>query len=127
MINNITELATAKGYSLVLWNSRSLLNKIEELDRLAMLGKPDFIAITESWLNPLIDTELVDIDGYNVHRFDRTIESGKTSGGGLLFYYLDDTRCIPLNNLSYCDRHIEMLFVQLSLPRSKKIYYGLVY
>ena len=87
MINNLEELKTCKGHITVIWNARSLLAKIEEVDRIALQAEPSFIGITESWLNTTIDSSLIRIDGYNTHRSDRTENSGKKSGGGLIWYY----------------------------------------
>ena len=82
MISTLEDLAKCKGHTTVIWNARSVLNKIEEVDRIAILAKPSFIGITESWLNETIDNDLVNIDGYNIHRTDGTIASGKKGGGG---------------------------------------------
>ena len=99
MISTLEELAKCKGHISVVWNARSVLNKIEEVDRIALSAKPSFIGITESWLNDNIDSSLVSIDGYNIHRADRTIASGKKGGGGLLWYYNKEVivhRCLPI-------------------------------
>ena len=114
MIHNLTDVAKAKGLSLIAWNARSVLNKIEEVDRLAIQAKPDFICITESWLNNTIDSAQVEIDGYNLHRSDRTVASGKLSGGGLLMYYNSKLQCVPIETLSFCDRNVEISFLQLT-------------
>ncbi len=77
MIANLEELNTCKGHISVIWNARSLLPKIEEVERIATQAEPSFLGITESWLNTSIDSSLVKIDGYNIHRSDRTEDSGK--------------------------------------------------
>ena len=66
MIDKLEDLSKCKGHTTLIWNARSLLPKIEEVERLVIKAKPDFIGITESWLKPLIDDELVQIDGYNL-------------------------------------------------------------
>ncbi len=85
MISTLNDLTTCKGHISVIWNSRSLLNKIEEIDRIAIEASPSFIGITETWLNDTIDNSLIEIDGYNIHRADRTEASGKRGGGGDYF------------------------------------------
>ncbi len=127
MIDKLEDIATCKGHTTIIWNARSLLPKIEEVERLVIKAKPDFIGITETWLKPIIDDELVQIDGYNHTRFDRTEASGKTSGGGLMWYYNDRLHCEVLTELNYCDRNIELCVIKLILTRTRAIYMGLVY
>ena len=77
LITNLEDLKTCKGHISVIWNARSLLPKIEEVERIVTQAEPSFIGITESWLNTSINSSLVMIDGYNIHRSDRTEDSGK--------------------------------------------------
>ena len=107
MINTLEELATCKGHISVVWNARSLLNKIE-VDRIAMLTEPSFIGITETWLNGNIDSSQVRLDGFNTLRADRTEASGKKRGGGLIWYYDSELNCTALPEYTHCDRNIEM-------------------
>ena len=128
MISSLEELAKCKGHISLVWNAISVLNKIEEVDRIAILAKPSFIGITESWLNNSIDSLLVRIDGYNIHRADCTLVSGKKGGGGgLLWYYDKQLNCTPLTEYSYCDRNIEMCLLRLNLTRTRAIYMVLIY
>ena len=85
-------------------------------DRIKIEAKPEVIGITETWLKPYIeDTSF----RYNFHLFDRTEKSGKTSGGGLIFYYKDTLDCQPIPELSFCDRNIEIIFLKLNLVRTR--------
>ncbi len=81
-MTNLSDLENCKGHTTIIWNSRSLLPKIEEIERIVEEAYPDFIGITETWLKPDIGNSSVNIDHYNLHRFDRTAESGKSCGGG---------------------------------------------
>ena len=127
MISTLEDLAKCKGHTSVIWNARSIIDKIEEVDRIAILAKPSFIGITEPWLNDNIDNNLVNIDGYNIHRADRTEASGKKGGGGLLWDYDKELKCTPLPNYTYCDRSIEMCVIRLNLRRTRAIYMVLIY
>ena len=126
-MNDLNSLKNCKGLTTIVWNARSLLPKIEEVERLVEEAGPDFIGITESWLNPNIEDACINIDEYNLHRFDRTVESGKRSGGGLVWYYNSDLNCTPLPEFNFCDRHVEYCVLRLNLIRTRAIYMILVY
>ena len=76
----LPDVRALKGHTYLAWNIRSLLPKIEEIDRISLIGNPRLISICETWLNDNIDSCLIDISGYNNYRFDRTANSGKTRG-----------------------------------------------
>ena len=71
-----------------LLNSRSLLPKlkIDELSILLPQNRSDIAAVTETWLRPDISSELLSIDGYNLHRADRRVGRG---GGVCVFTSID--------------------------------------
>jgi hypothetical protein len=75
-----------------LLNSRSLLPKlkIDELSILLPQNRSDIAAVTETWLRPDISSELLSIDGYNLHRADRRVGRG---GGVCVFTSIDDIPC----------------------------------
>ena len=127
MIEYLSDLAKCKGHTTIFWNARSLLSKIEEIEWLAIEAKPEFIGVVESWLNQGIDDALIELDGYNILRSDRTAESGKKMDGGLLWYYDADTSCTPMPELNYCDRNVELCVLRLNLTRTRAIYMILVY
>ena len=85
---------------MITWNSRSFLPKIEEIERIKILPNPEFIFIIETWLNSNIENSQIDINGYNINRYDGTVESGKVTGGGLVMYYKATFNCTPLNYLN---------------------------
>ena len=126
MIEHLQDLSKCKGHTTIFWNARSVLSKIEEIDRLAIEAKPEFIGV-ETWINPTIDNAQLELDGYNSMRSDRTEASGKKTGGGLLWYYHEDTKCTPMPELNYCDRNIEFCVLRLNLVRTRAIYMVLVY
>ena len=116
-----------KGHTLVAWNARSVLNKIEEVERILLLSNPEFIGICETWLTPNISNDEIELTGYNCIRADRTKDSGKSSGGGLLLYYKHGLKCTPMEDLTLCSPDIEMCWLKLSLTNTRPIYIGLVY
>jgi len=71
---------TASNVACVMFNARSLCNKLVELHYLLYLSKFDILLITESWLHEGITNDLLDPERkFTVLRCDRSV----TSGGGV--------------------------------------------
>ena len=68
-------------FSVLYFNSRSLLPKIDCLRTVAAINSPDCICVVETWLNgDILDNELY-IEGYDILCLDRN-----RYGGGILIY-----------------------------------------
>ena len=63
-------------------NARSLQNKIDELSCELKSNKVDIAIISETWLNEPIPDQLLNIDGYQILRNDKT----NKRGGGVCIY-----------------------------------------
>ena len=50
---------------------RSLRNKINDLSALLLMDSFDIVATTETWLNNDFSDSELQLDGYNIFRFDR--------------------------------------------------------
>ena len=59
------------------------MNKFDDLYPVITNNNVGIACIAESWLNPSIPNEIVDIDGYTCYRRDR--EDGR-KGGGIVCY-----------------------------------------
>ena len=71
-----------------------------------------FIALTETWLKPYITDAMVDIEGYNVFRSDRSTRTG----GGVLLYCHER---IPITNVQrYDDRTCQALLCTYEISNS---------
>lgn len=70
--------------SIIYFNARSLLPKINELQALCLTLDPDVVCITESWLAENIEDLEIEIPGYSCTRLDRD-----RHGGGLVTYIRD--------------------------------------
>ena len=68
--------------SVRLCNARSVFPKIDELRASFLFHPVDFVAVTESWLHADLPDSAVGMDGYDVHRKDR---SGCHGGGVAAF------------------------------------------
>ena len=123
-LNDITGF---KGYTILGWNTRSLLPRIEEVECIIEKADPEIFAICESWLTDKISTSQVDISGYKFIRSDRTANSGKHGGGGVACYYKDKITCTHLPELNICTTYIECLWLKLTLVNTRAIYYGIIY
>lgn len=70
--------------SILFYNARSILLKINELQLLTSLNKPTLISIVESWLSCETTDQELGIDGYQIVRLDRNRH------GGVMFYVSED-------------------------------------
>ena len=78
---NVQGVSSQSGeLSVIYYNARSLIPKIDELRAIAEAKHPDIICIVESWLSDEIqDNELV-ISNYQLARLDRN-----RHGGGIIY------------------------------------------
>ncbi|KAI3359037.1 hypothetical protein L3Q82_015413 [Scortum barcoo] len=82
---------------------KSLDNKLDEL-RSRMVFQRDIkncnvLVFTETWLDPSIPDSAIVPEGLSIHRQDRTINSGKSKGGGV---------CFMVNN-KWCSDDVEII------------------
>lgn len=103
--------------SLLYFNARSILPKIDYLRVICNMYKPDCVCIVESWLScDILDSELC-IDGYNIVRLDRN-----RHGGGVLLFI----NSVFTHNLVFTgspDLELVILTVQLSVPLTIALFY----
>ena len=83
-LDNCRDISKLKGLKFGALNIRSLYRKIDEVGQLLADSKLDFLGLTESWLNSSVLGPELDIDNYNMFRFDRDAGSCKRGGGGIL-------------------------------------------
>ena len=67
--------------SIMYFNARSVLSKLDDLRLMCTLEKPDVVCIVETWLCSDITNNEIAIPEYTVHRLDRN-----RHGGGILIY-----------------------------------------
>lgn len=91
-------------------NVRSLINSFNNFATLITGSNYKVFAVTETWLTPDVDSELVNIPGYNFYRCDRL-----TRGGGVGVYVSNQLNCqlieldIPNND------RIEYIWLKLKI------------
>ncbi len=120
-------MAGFKGITVGHLNIRSINRKLEEVVRILSEGDIELLCITESWLNASVPDDMVSVCGYNLLRQDRTKESGKSTGGGLLVYYKNHLDVSLVEGLQTCTPNTETLWVKLSLKQTRPQYIGVVY
>ena len=133
LINSNTLNANATSYykkislpSLFLSNTRSLVNKIEDLEVVINQNDMDIACITETWLTNNIPNSVVDISGYSLVRIDRSADK---RGGGVCTYIKSSIDFTTIDELN--DSPFESLWVYLRpnrLPRGFSfIIIGIIY
>ena len=73
----------SKGMSVIHMNVRSLIGKMFLIQIMCELYKPDFLCLTENWLNSSQSDMEMNVNNYRTHRKDRGNGSG---GGGIVIY-----------------------------------------
>ena len=105
IFNNLGQL------SVLYYNARSILPKIEELRAVCLTCKPDIICITETWLDDSILNNELFIDNYNIIRHDRD-----RHGGGVMFFVIN---YISYNLVSSGPLDLELIVISVKLCSSK--------
>jgi hypothetical protein len=82
---------------LFLNNTRSLVNKIEELSTTIQWLNPDVAILTETWLSSNITDDLISIPHYSIYRKDRPSDK---RGGGVCIYITNNLKHTPLSYLN---------------------------
>ena len=110
-MTNLGDIRAIKGLKFCHLNVRSIVNKID-LFRLHFSDSDiDIITVSESWLTPDINTSIINMDGYQLYRTDRSGNNlncpVNKKGGGLLVFIKNNlnftvesdpgrcTQCLP--------------------------------
>ncbi len=101
--------------SLFLSNSRSLVNKIDELSGTVSLLSLDIVVITETWLSPNVSNSAINLNGFSIFRRDR--RDGRR-GEGVCVYINHRMPVVHLKELSHPQVESLWLLIKPSrLPR----------
>ena len=114
--------ASSSFLSLVCFNARSVVNKLNVLFSFIWVHKPDVIGITESWARDELPDSLFTPVGYVLFRCDRTTGIG---GGVLLLVRASLRPLTPVCSSSSSDKY-NVVWCTLSLS-SGSILIGCVY
>lgn len=83
-------------------NAQSIINKLEEFERLVAELQPHIVGITETWGNETVSDALLCPNNYDIFRRDRR---GRTGGGVLLLVHkeLRAIPCVGMNDSTFED------------------------
>ncbi|KAK0152118.1 hypothetical protein N1851_006483 [Merluccius polli] len=109
--------------SIFLANVRSLVNKMDELRLRITTNKRimdcNLLIFTETWLNPSVPDNAINLAERNIFRADRTADSGKSKGGGLCIY-VNNAWCTNSSIIeSHCSENAEYLMYSPLIRRVK--------
>ena len=77
----------------MLINAQSICNKNHEFSHLLSIYTPSIVAITESWLHPLMSINFLDVDSkYNIFHRDRD-----SHGGGVCLLVANSIKCVSVS------------------------------
>ena len=114
-----TTTSSNSTFSIVYFNARSLLHKIDYLRLICMNSRPDIVCIVESWMeNEISDAEIA-INGYDVIRADRN-----RHGGGVLIYI---NKTFIHRVIFRGDHELELLIVSVSNCFGRCVCLGVLY
>ena len=120
-------LAKLKGITLSCLNVRGILSKLDSIRLILGRSKVDCLILNETFLTPNIDDSELHIDKYNLHHFDRTKDSGKSHGGGLIIYTHTKYDFITIESSEVCSPAIENVWIKLRLPKARPTYISCFY
>jgi len=119
LLEDETKNFKKKGLHFVHLNCNSLLSKIEEIREFVLQSKPHIICFSESKLDSTVNDEEVAIDDYNLLRHDRT-----RNGGGVACFIRNS---IHFNQRTDFPKDFENIFIDILLPKTTPILFGVVY
>ena len=109
-------------------NAQSLIPKLDEIKLLIENEDQDILFISETWLQPNIQDDLISIKNYNVFRNDKTLNS---RGSGPCIYIKNIFACKKYENIEITDggpsKGIEDVWVSIQASKFKFIIVGVVY
>ena len=113
-----------KGFKIGMLNVRSLWPNLDELR--IHFSDFDVIGICETWLNPTMPSQMINLHKHKLFRLDRT--SGKR-GGGLVIYVSDHLFEFAniIEGFSSSSVDIEQLWIEIKEPNARNKIFGLVY
>ncbi|KAK3513310.1 hypothetical protein QTP70_010000 [Hemibagrus guttatus] len=105
--------------SILLANVQSLENKLDDLRARVKFRRDirdcNLLCFTETWLNPVVsDHAIQPAEFFSVHRMGRTLESGKSRGGGVCLMmnssWCNSASIVPLTRS--CTTNLELLTIK---------------
>ena len=102
--------------SILYYNARSILSKLDNLTAICCASNPDIVCIVESWLSGDISDDEIALSGYSIVRLDRNWHGGGILRSSLSFHV---TVSGPFD--------LEIIFVTIHLSENKSLFWGTFY
>ena len=65
-VTTLEDLSSNKGITTIMWNCRSIYNKMGEIIHIIDTSNADIAIFVESWLTSSVNDNMIDIEGYNI-------------------------------------------------------------
>ena len=114
----VKHITTCK-LSILYYNARSVLPKLDEIKAVCCNCAPDIVCIVESWICGDIGDNEISLPNYSSVRLDRSRHSG-----GILMYINDG---IPFSIVASGPAGLEIIFVSVLLSNNRGVCLGTFY
>ena len=112
-------LPRARGFRVAHLNVRTLVNKMDDIGHLVQDKSFDIFTVSETWLNPTILDNELNLTGYTLVRHDRNVKRG---GGTAI------RNSIPYKYLTeLSDEGCKTCWIEIDRVKCKKLYVCCVY
>lgn len=109
-------LLKARGFTVAHLNTRSIVNKMDDIVLLNQVKPFDIFMVSDTWLNPDISDSEVSLPGYTLARHDRS----EKHGGGTAIFIRDG---IPYKHRTdLTDSTAETCWIEINRPKCKKLF-----
>ena len=123
---DLTTQCLKKGLKVGILNINRLLPHLDQLSITVKALGLNIVCVNETWLNNTVATGEINIDGYNVVRYDRNEQNNEKQSGGGVAIYIEDH--IPYNVRPDIDNNkLEMTWIEVCFPHSRPILIGCIY
>ena len=123
-LTTFDELNAIKGIKMTHLNFCSIVKKIDQLRILLFDSKINVLTFSETWLQPHLHSDLINIEGYQLYRLDRD-PKGKANkrGGGLATFIKNahSSSCEKLDNLDVSNGDMEARWILLHRAHWKNV------
>ena len=102
-------------FSILYYNVRSLLPKLDELMATCLSHKPDIICLVETWLDETITDKELSLPNYDIVRLDHN-----RHGGGLLIYV---NSCFSYSHVVSGSNSLELIVLTVNETIGLSLFY----
>ena len=101
------DLKSLRGISFGALNVCSIVRKMTDVVTLLSSSELSYLGLSETWLNDSIANCELEIEGYNMYRYDRDLGTGRRGGGGILVYTVANRTLEEIESWAICTPDVE--------------------